>query len=197
MCITRACVGVLAILVPATVVQAEVCSVTPTYSYYSVTGNSAEELEDSLRQNGPRDELGAVRFAYTDWTVKWNWKRQDDGTIDLRSVQLTCLATILLPKVDSREGWTPDLSLAWDAFVERTRHHELNHVGHVEQLAPRILDRLDQVATQLGRVSAKRAESIVADVIAQIRAKDREYDATTRHGRTEGTWKIQHSEVGL
>ena len=67
----------------------------------------------------------------------------------------------------------------------------------MEQLAPQITARLHQVAAQSGRVSAKRAESIIADVIAQIWAKDREYDAMTSHGRTEGTWKIQPYQIGL
>lgn len=189
--VMRVCAGVLALLlISAVMVRAEACPVTPVYAYYAVVGTNAQELEDSLRQHGPRDELGAARFAYTDWTVKWAWKRQDDGTVDPMSVKLTCLATILLPTIESREGLSPELSHAWDGFVERTRQHELNHVAHVQQLAPQIHERLHQAARRPGGVSVKQAELIVADVVAKIKAKDREYDSATTHGRTEGTWRI-------
>jgi predicted secreted Zn-dependent protease len=188
--VKRVLAWVLVGLVPAGVARADTCSITPTYTYYSVVGSSTEELEQSLKQRGPRDDSGAGRFAYTDWTVKWNWKKLDNDTIDPASVTLTCVVNILLPKAESQADWSPELSKAWESFVERTRQHELNHVGHVEQLVPQIPERFARAAERNGALSTKQAESIVTGVIAKIRAKDREYDAVTSHGRTEGTWRI-------
>jgi predicted secreted Zn-dependent protease len=176
--------------------EAKPCQVTPSYTYYAVEGRTVADLQESLRQRGPRDDYGAVRFAYTDWSVKWSWKRKDDGTIDLSSVKLVCDAMIKLPKIEARESLPQDLVEQWDGFVERTTRHELNHVSHVEQGAPQILERLDQAAKSAGNLTVKRADSIVRQVIAEIRAKDREYDATTTHGRTEGTWRIESAKSG-
>lgn len=187
---TRLPGGLLASVAPLVVTCAYACPITPTYSYYSVEGNTAEQLEESLRLKGPRDDFGAVRFAYTHWTVEWDWKLTDRGHVDPHSVELKCLATVMLPMIKERDVVAADLLAAWDGFVKRTERHELNHVKHVEELAPQIVKRLHRAAPRGEGISVKVAESIVADGIARIRAKDREYDRATSHGKTEGTWRI-------
>jgi predicted secreted Zn-dependent protease len=182
--------GVLIVLASQQPARADNCPVTPVYNYYAVEGRTESELEASLREKGPRDELGQVRFAYTDWTVKWNWKRGKGNLVDLDSVKITCLATILLPKVAANNSMATDLVSAWEGFVERTRRHELNHVSHIEQLAPLIVSRIRKEAQSSSGVTIERAQAIAKEVIAKIRAKDREYDAATVHGKTEGTWRI-------
>ncbi len=168
------------------------CPVIPTYTYYEVSGSSVSELEASLRERGPKDDLGKARFAYTDWTVEWNWKRFDDGTIDPQSIKLTCIATILLPKVANTDGKiADDLLSAWNGFIERTKAHELNHVSHIDKTAPAILTRLKEEHRRTGTLTRERAEKIISEVIAEIRGLDRRYDARTNHGFTEGTWGLR------
>jgi predicted secreted Zn-dependent protease len=170
---------------------AESCTVIPTYSFYPVAGTTSEELKRSLVEKGPRDETGAARFAYTEWKVQWKWKRMDDGSINPESVQVNCEASILLPQAETIEALSPELKAAWNGFVERTRRHELNHVRHVEQMAPQIVTKVQVAAQRFGKLQSKRAESIIGEVIADIKARDRSYDAQTDHGRTEGAWQIQ------
>jgi len=172
------------------------CAIEPRYTFYEVSGGSAEELEESLRVRGPRDEAGLRRFAYTDWTVKWGWKRFEDGSVDPSTVSLTCVVTILLPKVSDLDVLPPTLKSSWNAFIERTRQHELHHVSHVERMAPRIIQQLRDEHYRVGTISLKRAKRIVSDVIAQIKTMDRYYDTETDHGRTEGTWNILRQESG-
>jgi predicted secreted Zn-dependent protease len=168
------------------------CPVAPAHNYYEVEGASVEELEASLRERGPKDDLGKTRFAYTDWTVEWNWKRFDDGTIDPNSIKLNCIAMILLPKLGkASEKISEDLLNAWNGFVKRTKAHELNHVSHIDQTAPRILTRLKEEHKREGAVTRERAEKIISEVIAEIRGLDRRYDARTNHGLSEGTWNIR------
>jgi predicted secreted Zn-dependent protease len=169
----------------------DACPVTPTFRFYAVTGSSEEELRKSLLEKGPRDDSGVARFAYTDWKVTWKWKKLADGLIDPDSVELACVANVLLPELDSNATVSPELRSAWDGFIERTRKHELNHVSHVEQRAPEIYKRLRAAAWQSGGLSGKRASEIVSEVVADIKAMDRRYDAETDHGRTEGAWRIQ------
>lgn len=171
----------------------ESCSITPTYRFYAVSGATVEQLKMSLIEKGPRDSLGAARFAYTDWRVKWKWQRLADGSINPDSVELVCLAEILLPELDSDTELGPELRAAWDGFLKRTLEHELNHVGHVSQTAPEVYRRLRGAVQHSGTLSAKRAKEIVSEVVAEIKALDRRYDAETDHGRTEGAWQIQPS----
>lgn len=166
------------------------CTVNPTYRFYAVAGTTVGEIKDSLLERGPRDGLGAARFAYTDWKVKWKWQRLADGSINPDSVELACIAEILLPYLEPNAAVEPELRAGWGDFVERTRQHELNHVAHLTQRAPEIYQRLRAAAQHSGTLSSKRAEAIVSEVIAEIRALDRRYDAETDHGRTEGAWQI-------
>lgn len=170
---------------------AQACPVVPSYEFYEVTGSSEVELEAALRANGPKDEAGAVRFAYTDWTVEWQWKRLSDETIDPDSIKLSCVAKILLPRLKEPHGLSPELLDEWNGFVQRTKEHELNHVAHIDQFAPRIVILSKQEYAKSGVLTRKRAEAIISQVIAEIRGHDRRYDARTNHGFTEGTWKIQ------
>lgn len=188
---TSVSVALLLAVLCATSAWADSCPVTPTYRFYVVAGSTEQELKKSLLEKGPRDEAGAARFAYTDWKVAWKWKRLDDGSVDPESVELTCVANVLLPQLDPSTTLSPTLRVAWEGFLERTRKHELNHVSHVEQRAPQIHKRLRAAAEKSGSVSGKRAAAIVSEVVAEIKAMDRRYDAQTDHGRTEGAWHIQ------
>ena len=187
----RGLVFIIAVAIAARCSSGHACSVIPSYEFYEVTGSSEAELEAALRANGPKDETGAVRFAYTDWTVEWQWKRLSDQTIDPDSIKLSCVAKILLPKLKESQGLAPELLDAWDGFVQRTKEHELNHVAHIDKFAPRILILSKQEYAKSGVLTRKRAEAIISQVIAEIRSHDRRYDVRTNHGFTEGTWKIQ------
>lgn len=188
--LVRILVMVLCSIISGAHADAGKCAIVPVYTFYEVSGGSAEELEESLRERGPRDQVGLRRFAYTDWTIKWEWRRFEDGSVDPSTVSLTCVATILLPKVSDPDSLPPILRHSWNSFMERTRRHELHHVSHVEQTAPRIIQQLRDEYQRVGTISLTRAKSIVREVIAHIKAMDRHYDAETDHGRTEGTWKI-------
>lgn len=188
--LVRVAITGVALCVPFLCGWADECPVSLQYQYYVVEGATAPSLKESLRQRGPRDDSGDVRFAYTDWTVKWSWKIGEGGGVDISSVKLSCQATILLPKVESLDALPLGVREGWSLFVERTRRHELNHVGHVEEIAPKIIGRLRQAAAESGEVSPRRAEGIVSEVIAAIKARDRRYDSETNHGQTEGTWEI-------
>jgi predicted secreted Zn-dependent protease len=187
----RLCAALLLSFLKASPLKAQECPVATTYSFYSVSGVSADEIKASMLKRGPRDDFGSVRFAYTDWSVKWKWKRLEDGSVNPDSVKLSCTANILLPELDPNTVLSPELRDGWNGFVERTRQHELNHVAHVEQMAPEIYKRLRADLQQSGRLSGKRASAIVSEVIAEIKALDRRYDAETDHGCTEGAWRIQ------
>ena len=95
-----------------------------------------------------------------------------------------------MPKVENLESLSPTVKKLWSAFVERTQKHELRHVRHVEQSAPQIFERIRDEHLRAGSVSPQRAQSLISDVIAEIKAKDRRYDGDTNHGQTEGTWRI-------
>ncbi len=169
----------------------EFCPVAITFSYYEVQGNTPAEIERSLQFFGPRDDRGQIRFAYTDWKIRWKWQRTADKKVDLNSLTLHCSAEIKLPRLVVAPSTSLGLIRAWNDFVERTRQHELAHVKHVELGAPKIRARLREAATLEGALSPSRANVLVGRVIAELRGLDTSYDRRTNHGFTEGTWTIE------
>lgn len=169
----------------------ERCGVETRYEFYDVEGANLEQLSAALRQKGPRDEDGKGRFAYTDWSVKWGWRKAGELGVDLNSVKLECKATILLPRLKPATTLSADSIHAWHAFVERTREHELSHLRHVELGAPRIIRALADEQRGSGVLTSARANQIAKGIVAEIREMDRHYDARTDHGRLEGTWSLQ------
>lgn len=176
-----------------------ICPVSITYEYYEISASNSSEIEEELLSHGPRDSYGARRFAYTDWRVKWDWKRDRDGRVIVDSVALRCSAKIVLPKLVKKGGFASDASARWDSFIKSTISHEARHVEHLEQNANQIIAKIKQRSTardsdggrslgEKGTIALFEAQRIVRDVISEIKALDREYDLKTRHGRSEGAW---------
>lgn len=168
----------------------DVCDLKPQVIFYEVEGSSVAEIHASLRERGPRDDRGKARFAYTDWTIEWGWGTTPARHVLIDSLNVTCSATIKLPKLMVRRETPIEVVRAWNDFTERTREHELNHLENVSRGAARIRQRLKDTEARRGKLSPKLANSTVARVVEEIREFDRSYDRRTNHGYTEGTWDI-------
>ena len=182
--------GLFVVSEPSPSFEPERCPVIPHFTYYEVQGNSEAELVAALRERGPKDERGQQRFAFTDWSIEWKWRRAQDQSVDASSLTLECKATIQLPKLVPTTTTPLALIKAWNDFIERTRAHELSHVSHVEWAAPRITQRLSEAQRRSRTLSPARARTIIEGVIAEIREMDSVYDTRTNHGFTEGTWSL-------
>jgi predicted secreted Zn-dependent protease len=171
------------------------CVLEPIHVFYHVTGAALSEIHASLRDRGPRDERGSARFAYTDWTIEWNWGTAPVKRVELDLLRVQCSATIRLPKLVITPDTPISVVRAWHDFVERTRDHEMRHVEHVTRGSERIRQRLEAAQARIGELSPKQANAIVSRVIQEIKEFDRAYDRRTNHGHTEGTWELLEDEV--
>jgi predicted secreted Zn-dependent protease len=133
--------------------------------------------------SGPKDEKGTARFAYTAWTVRWQWPKGPD----VAQTRIECSARITLPKHATPENLSPALLAQWQGLVTRITAHEHRHVSHVEEGAPKILERLRRSAAHK-TLTSKEANEIAHNVLLEIQEADRRYDRDTEHGKSEGTW---------
>jgi|GEM_PF-1926862 len=163
------------------------CPIIPTLRYYDITGRTVEEIRSSMVERGPLDEAGKRRFAHTEWRIKWNWKIKEDGSVNLDTLALKCEGSITLPRFREVHARAGDLASEWALFIDRLMAHESQHLSHVSMYAPRIITRLREVH---GPLPPARANMIVQEVVAEIKAMDRDYDRITRNGDTEGCWRI-------
>lgn len=159
----------------------------PTFSYYSVTGNTAREIYRQMEANGPQDEEGRRRHGTAEWRVEWSFGLDRSGTTcTLTEVDVSLRGTITLPQ------WTPgpkaarSLSDTWARYIEVLRRHEDNHYDHGRRAAAEIRIMADALppgeCAALGRSFNNKAIRI----IEKYKQMDRLYDERTQHGVKEG-----------
>ncbi len=121
--------------------------VTSNTVYYNVSGTSAADIRQELREKGPNGY-----WAYTNWYVRWTGKCQVSVEID-----------ITLPRLINR-GQLPDSFLAeWDEMIVALTAHENRHAEHGLN-----------AAEEIEAANCRRAHDIIDKWAEQDRVLDRE-----------------------
>lgn len=146
---------------PITVAAAQAASVTRTYAYFDIYGNSAADLDRQLRDRGPFLESDKTHHAGAstmrfDTTVKY---RNSGGMCSIAKVDVSLSARITLPRWHRTDASSdPDLAIVWDALSQDIRRHEEGHVS----LARRNAERLE---ADIRRLPPRRGcDALKADV---------------------------------
>jgi predicted secreted Zn-dependent protease len=158
-----------------------------TVTYYDVHGRTYGELHADMRRLGPKI-YGASFVGETRSPMSWSWRAESStgGSCTLRDVRVRVNAEILLPR------WTPpadaDSSVVteWKRFIAALEAHE---AGHKDIAAKAGRDLKDQLRGLMGMCSivGMRANDVARRVIDAASAAQKNYDAETRHGLTQGT----------
>jgi predicted secreted Zn-dependent protease len=156
-------------------------------TYYDVHGRTYGELSADMRRLGPKNN-GSSYVGETRSPMAWSWRTETMGarSCALRDVRVTVNAQILLPR------WTPpddaDSSLVaeWKRFITALELHE---AGHKDISAKAGRDLKDQLRGMIGLCSqvGLRASDIARRIIDRATEEQKQYDAETRHGLTQGT----------
>lgn len=156
---------------------------------YAIHGRSAADLAQQMRRLGPADGASGPRFAaWTSWHVAWNYRyaRAADGCrIATATVELE--RTMTLPEWADAAAAPPALQIRWRDYLEHLRGHEDGHREHGLQAAQAISRVIEHVgrAPQCRTLGAQ-IDAFADAVVARQAWADRDYDARTRHGRTQG-----------
>jgi len=158
------------------------------YDYYDIEGRTAAELREQMNIYGVAWTDGNIYDAYTGWDVKWNYQyRLIDESCSILSVTTTLTVVFRLPRWVNYATGTAVLKKKWDAYMQSLRLHENGHkdIGvkaaaeiekSIAELKPaETCNDLAETANQLGR-----------RIISENAATEREYDAQTNFGETQG-----------
>lgn len=165
-------------------------AVTQKIVTYDVTGTTPAEVRASLNQLGPVDRHDSRRYdANTNWYVRWRYQYSNTPQgCAIASVTSSVEIVTTMPKLKSDAGTPPELARAFSAYTEKLTEHERGHgqngiaVARLIEVAIRkhppmpSCDALGQSANLLGM-------KIIKEDGARM---DMDYDARTRHGRTQG-----------
>ncbi len=150
------------------------------FDYYEVRGADFDSVLGSM--------MSGRQFAgRTDWHLSYRYQpRAEAGACKADSVTTTLALSMTLPHWSPPPGVPGDLIGRWERFMSALRMHEDGHVQDartLESTAKRALLALSS-ANCAGLDAAMHAR--FDQLLEQGRARDREYDEQTGHGKTQG-----------
>jgi predicted secreted Zn-dependent protease len=155
-------------------------------TYYDVHGTTPRELVADMRRLGPKTADGGVFFGETHSPLRWTWRTHVDGAVcSVTSAEVYVRSEIRMPR------WTPpsdapaELVAEWNQFIAALETHEIGHKDISARGARDVLTALRRVSTGCSFVSTD-AKRVTDGIMARLRVEQQAYDASTRHGATQG-----------
>ena len=150
-----------------------------SFSYFSVGGRTAAELDEELSKRGPMMKHSGSRHPGAT-RIKWGgsvtYVRQG-GRCAVGEAKVTLSTQIILPRWKNRKRATPSLALIWDTLSRDIKRHEERHAeiarNHARTLE-RTLKRLRPEA-DCERMQA-RVDRTTADAVARHDADQARFD---------------------
>lgn len=131
-------------------VPASAASVTRSYSYFSIDGNTLEEIEQQLLTRGPQingtdaRHPGAVRMEFAS-RLSYGEGRSSCRVTDAR---VTVKAKVILPRWRGRRNADSDVRLIWDTLSRDIRRHEESHLVIARNHAHELEDALKALSAR-------------------------------------------------
>jgi predicted secreted Zn-dependent protease len=155
--------------------------------YYDIVGSTDRALNQQMHEKGPIGTEGKRVDGHTHWHVQWYFHYQpaNEGC-RFTDLDVTVTGTITLPRWAGDEG-PAALRKKWRRFVDALRIHEDGHYAHGLSAAREIeaLGRTFRIAEGCAAIS-KRFNTEAQAILTKYQKADVDYDADTRHGRSQG-----------
>ncbi|RWM07092.1 MAG: DUF922 domain-containing protein [Mesorhizobium sp.] len=159
-----------ALMLILAVMPAGAASLVKTYSYFSVTGRTLDDIEKQLTKNGPEVKStgsrhpGATQMAFTT-RVSY---AQTANSCRIANAQVTVKVKVILPEWRRPRKADPEVRLFWDTLSADIKRHEERHVEIAKNHARELEDALRATYPQKTCEAAKaRAAEISAAVLAR------------------------------
>ena len=147
--------------------------------YYTISGSSERELRAELNAESPVGYDGYKGDATTNWFIRWDWPGYGSSSCDLSKATVSYDVIVTFPRWTPPDDAPPELVAKWNRFTRALAEHEQNHVDFVVANYPSVLDAIRSA-------TCDTADAAASSALEPIRKLDRDDDAETNHGETEG-----------
>lgn len=140
---------------------------TKTYSYFTIGGKTAADLDRELSQRGPITKSTGFRHPGAT-EIKFGGELtyvEKDGKCGVGTVKVTLHTKILLPRWSNRRRTNADLALIWDTLSADIKRHEERHAEIARGYA-RDLDR--QLRALRPQSDCETMQTMVAQVSQNV-----------------------------
>lgn len=155
---------------------------------YEISGGSVKQLRESLNRERPLGRDGVPHDAVTVWDIQWRYRyRQSPLGCTLTSFDVSLEIVMTVPKWVNEADAPPSLVEQWRNYYAALLVHEDGHKGVAAAAAAAIRRVPDAISPQSSCAElARMIDESAKGVLDECRQKQREYDAQTDHGRTQG-----------
>lgn len=156
--------------------------------YYEIRGSSEKDLRNQMCQNGCTWDDGRKYDSVTSWS--WTWDYGTEGAAQTCSADDFSVTIEILSRYPKwvRSGEAPlPLTDKWDGYIKNLATHEHGHRDMVVEAA----EEFSRAVANLPRALScserdQRVRTLSNEIMAHLNAAQREYDAATKHGATQG-----------
>jgi predicted secreted Zn-dependent protease len=188
------------LFIPANAFGLENCSSAPpelkeiekhgvSLDFFSVSGTSAQEIIESLRLSGPREENGTPRTAQFSWYIEWNWPEKIyQGLLvpDYSNLSVSSELSLVFPCWVEYEQSPSDIQKRWAVLASAIAVHEQGHLERFLKGQEQLREGLLEYAKEVPLPSPAQMNERGHTYLQSIRKEDIEYDKKTKNGKTQG-----------
>jgi predicted secreted Zn-dependent protease len=136
---------------------------TRSYSYFTIKGKTADQLDQQLSTNGPTASGSSARHPGAT-KIRFGGDAtyvQTGGRCRVASAKVTVHTQIILPRWANRRGASKQLSMIWDALSSDIKRHEERHAAIARNQA-RVMEK--QILALPPQGNCERMQELVTDV---------------------------------
>lgn len=139
-----------AILMSAPQIANSEAIMSKSFSYFSIGGKTAEDLDHELSHRGPMTKATGARHPGAT-EIKFGGELtyvEQNGRCGVGTVKVKLHTKILLPRWTNRKRTTAELALIWDTLAADIKRHEERHAEIARNYARTLEKRLQSLRPQ-------------------------------------------------
>ncbi len=129
---------------------AQAATVSKTYSYFTITGRTLDEIESQLMSRGPEVKSTGGRHpgaTQMEFTTRIGYS-EGKGGCSIVSAQVSVKAKVILPRWRQTGKTDADVKLIWDTLSSDIKRHEESHVVIAKNHARELEQALQGISRQ-------------------------------------------------
>ena len=167
-------------LIPSTQADAKTLF-SKTFSYFSIGGLTATDLDRELSTKGPfASSTGSRHPGETQIKFGGSAKYlEKNGSCRIQDAQVNVVSKIFLPTWKNRNRATPDLALIWDALASDIKRHEERHAEIALQHAKALESTIKALPAETTCAAMRAEVAKVTDIAISEHDRDQQrFDKT-------------------
>ncbi|KKR62592.1 hypothetical protein A2643_03060 [Candidatus Nomurabacteria bacterium RIFCSPHIGHO2_01_FULL_39_220] len=158
---------------------------------YEIRGQTESEVFYQLSSCAPfkNEKESSFGTAVTNSNINWKYDfTYTKGQVcEIKNIAVGLHINIVMPKWKNQPATNSALTHKWNTFISNLRTHEDSHIEFAKKSANEIFYYLNNLSSTRACAPSKQyIEKRLRSINAELDETNIDYDAKTRHGKTQG-----------